>query len=100
LPAIGAEDAAPAEAEFDDAAVAEPVAAPAAGVAAACIEAAAAALEDAAADEADAEASAASMALVLPPFLTTQASKSAWDTTLTSIGMKAWSLPHSSEHWP
>ena len=30
----------------------------------------------------------------------TQASKSAWLTTCTSIGMKAWSMPHSSRHWP
>ena len=30
----------------------------------------------------------------------TQAAKSASLTTRTVIGMKAWSLPHSSEHWP
>jgi hypothetical protein len=30
----------------------------------------------------------------------TQASKSAWLTTWISIGMFAWSTPHSSEHWP
>ena len=27
-------------------------------------------------------------------------SNSAWVTTRISIGMKAWSTPHSSEHWP
>jgi hypothetical protein len=32
--------------------------------------------------------------------LATQASKSAWLTTFTSIGMKLWSVPHSCEHWP
>jgi len=32
--------------------------------------------------------------------LFTQASKSAWLTTFTSIGMKLWSVPQSWEHWP
>jgi len=33
-------------------------------------------------------------------WLATQASKSAWLTTFTSIGMKLWSVPQSCEHWP
>ena len=35
-----------------------------------------------------------------PPFLAIQASKSAWLTTLTSMGMKAWSTPQSSRQLP
>jgi len=33
-------------------------------------------------------------------WLATQASKSGWLTTFTSIGMKLWSVPQSCEHWP
>src|SRR5205807_7210949 len=55
-----------------------------------------------------AEVSAAATALCaallsLPYFcfaLLSQVSKSFWFTTRTAIGIKAWSLPHSSEHWP
>ena len=33
-------------------------------------------------------------------FAATQASNSGWLTTRISMGMKAWSMPQSSEHWP
>jgi len=47
-----------------------------------------------------AEGAATPAAAAPPPLDATQASNSGWVTTLTSMGMKAWSTPQSSEHWP
>ena len=38
--------------------------------------------------------------VIEPPLEATHSANSARETTLIWIGMKAWSTPHSSEHWP